>query len=172
LGAIVWPHGQPALLFIGLFINLNKPMSQTNATNISNKVAPREYDPSKDAIGQRLNNDLWVLKISELTLVNAAKSALNTIKSVQSINKERINEKNYLVLDCILNNDQLVHLIIPLRQEFDGKVYIEQNFAVCNGNGCSGCSGAKCSCGSSDSGGNCSSSSYTRFALAKWVDTE
>jgi hypothetical protein len=145
---------------------------ENNVTNPATTVAVRTFDPSKDAIGQRLSNDLWVLKISELTLVNAAKSALSTIKNVQSIQKERIGDKNYLVLDCLLNTDQSVHLIIPLRQEFDGKVFVEQNFVVCNGNGCSGCSGAKCSCGSSEGGGTCSSSSYARYALSKWVETE
>jgi hypothetical protein len=147
--------------------------SQTKENNATPPtLAARTYDPSKDAVGQRINNDFWVLKISELTLVNAAKSALSTIKNVQSIQKERVGDKNYLVLDCTLNNEQSVNLIIPLRQEFDGKVFIEQNFVVCNGNGCSGCSGAKCSCGSTDGGGTCSSSSYARFALSKWVETE
>jgi hypothetical protein len=141
---------------------------ENNATNPPPTLAVRTFDPSKDAIGQRISNDLWVLKISELTLVNAAKSAIPTMKSIKSITKERVDDKYYLVIACtMVHTENLIsNLIIPLRQEFDGKIFIEESRIVCSGkDGCStNCSAPSCGC--------CSSEVTSRFALGKWVETE
>jgi hypothetical protein len=160
------------LFFFGILLfqtfALFSQTKENNATNAATTLAVRTFDPSKDAIGQRLSNDLWVLKISEWTLVNAAKSAIPSIKTVKSITKERVDDKNYLVIACTMVNTEnsISNLIIPLRQEFDGKIFIEESRIVCSGkDGCStNCSAPSCGC--------CSSEVSSRFALGKWIETE
>jgi hypothetical protein len=160
------------LFFFGILLfqtfALFSQTKENNVTNPPSTLAVRTFDPSKDAIGQRLSNDLWVLKISEWTLVNAAKSAIPSIKTVKSITKERVDDKNYLVIACTMVNTEnsISNLIIPLRQEFDGKIFIEESRIVCSGkDGCStNCSAPSCGC--------CSSEVSSRFALGKWIETE